>query len=187
MNDEEYRDYRDISPDPKNRDGFQYFTERLIDTIRKTPAPTEFQKGTRTAINEEFRRLNDILRKLSPEANAELRRREVEYIAKKSRKPVTFKTNPVDADIKDQYAMMMYLGGDSSAARLSWFTEEPYQGRRVDAREIELVREAKALWIEFGGIVTVSEQISGFYDYMERLVGDADLKITARTLLRNYA
>ena len=184
MTDKEYRDYRDLSPDPENREGFQYWTEYLIDKIREMSPPTDFEKGTATAINEEFRRLDDVLQKLSPEAKAELKKRELDYIQNEW---LNYMPKRIDPDTFGMYEILVFWDIDSSAARLGRFTKEPYQGKRVDARRRELVRKAKGIWIEFKGKITVSEQKAGFYDYVERLVKDTGLKITARTLLRNYA
>ena len=114
MNDEEYRDYQDLSPDPKEGIGFQYWTERLINEIRRMSPSTDFQKGTATAITEEFRRLDDVLKKLSPEAGAELTRREQDYIKNEWLKPGMFREKPVDPETMGGFKIEVQHGDRSA-------------------------------------------------------------------------
>jgi hypothetical protein len=181
----EFADYQCFFPNEEDG-SFEYFATGIVESIRKMPGPTNFGKGTATAINEELDAVIRVLNDLSPEARQFLIELEMKYIDHDLGKRGFIPDIPIPDDVRNHLSFGVWGRYNDACGRLMRFAKNRYTKGKEDLRHKELAKEAASLWERHGGRVTQTSGQKTFVAFLETLIEDTGLKVSARTLIQNY-
>ena len=185
MTNDEIGDYRLFCPGLED-ERFHFYAVRIVERIRGMPGPTDFGKGTATAIDEELDRLSNVLSGLSRETREVLIEREIDYIDHDWGKMGLFPDVPIPSEVRQYYRTGVHLSVDDAASKLRRLSIDRYQKRKEDRRHKRLAESAADHWISEGGRITETSGDRTFVAFLETLIEDIGLRVSARTLIQKY-